>query len=123
MCGSTDMSSCNTSNWESGWIIFADTNNNGTRDSSENILRVNGNLSGGNTLRSSNFSSGSDILKFNTQGMLTSSGTFTLCDDRGATYARALVVNVSGQARPASDEDSTPDSIVNDNNGANVSCP
>ena len=122
ICGSSDQASCNTSQWEKGWIIFVDANNNGSVDSGESILRINGQLSGGNTLRTSGFPSNS-LISFNAQGMLPSSGTFRLCDDRGATSARALVLNLSGQTRLAADEDSTPDGIVNDNTGANVTCP
>ena len=119
MCGSTNGTSCNTSDWEKGWIIYTDPNNSGTVNT---ILRVNGVLSGGNTLRTSGFSNSGSI-QFDTLGMLASSGTFTLCDDRGANGASAVVLNLSGQSRLARDENATPDGIVNDNLGNNVTCP
>ena len=35
ICGSSDGASCNTANWETGWLVFADTNKDGTVDSGE----------------------------------------------------------------------------------------
>lgn len=122
ICGSSDQASCNTSNWESGWVIFPDNDNDSQVSAGETILKVDGAMSGGNTLRASGFSSTS-LIRFDTQGMLSGSGTFTLCDERGVTEARAIVMNISGQARTAIDEDLPVDSIVNDHDGDNVTCP
>ncbi|MCP5019055.1 MAG: prepilin-type N-terminal cleavage/methylation domain-containing protein [Ketobacter sp.] len=121
LCGSSDQSTCNTSQLELGWILFADADSNGTRNGSEVILRIGEPLAGGNTLRLRGFGSTS-LISFDSRGSLSSSGTFTLCDDRGAEEAKAIVVNISGQTRPARDDDNPTDSIVNDHGGSNVSC-
>lgn len=124
LCSSTDQSSCsNSGDWETGWILFGDTNANGSRDNDETLIRVGQALSGGNTLRTSGFAA-ADRLRFDSQGALTSSGTFTFCDDRGATFARAIVTNISGQSRLAVDEGTDAD-IVNNHTGAagDVVCP
>lgn len=41
ICPSTDTTSCATgaANWASGWIIFVDTNSNGTADTGEAVLK------------------------------------------------------------------------------------
>lgn len=122
MCGSSDQASCNTADWESGWLIFTDSDGDSEVDTGETILRMDGVLGGENTLRTSGFPS-TDNVKFTSSGMVASTGTFTLCDTRGNAEARALVLNLSGQVRTATDEDSTADSIPNDHEGVNVSCP
>jgi len=128
ICSSSDLATCNNSaNWETGWIIFRDTDSSGTLNGAETVLRIHEALEGGNTLRTSGFSSTSN-LSFNSRGMLAATGTFVLCDSRGATDARAIVMNVSGQARPAIDENSPVDGIANlhrTNNAlaGNVTCP
>ncbi len=51
LCKSSDGAACATSgNWDQGWMIFVDTNNNAAADSGEEILRVHDALTGGNTL-------------------------------------------------------------------------
>jgi type IV fimbrial biogenesis protein FimT len=127
ICGSSDQAACNSSNWEDGWIVFRDSNGNGAVNAGETILRVQEPLSGGNTLRTSGFSSASNLV-FNSRGMLAATGTFVLCDSRGASDARGVVMNISGQARAAVDENSPADAIVNlhrTNNAlaGNVTCP
>jgi type IV fimbrial biogenesis protein FimT len=40
-CTSSNGTSCSTSpNWQSGWIVFADANGNGTVDAGETVLRI-----------------------------------------------------------------------------------
>ena len=122
LCGSTNQTSCNTSQWEQGWILFKDGDRDGQPGNSANILRVEGTLSGSNTLRTTGFSSNS-LVRFDSQGTITNSGAFVFCDDRGATSAKAIILNISGQTRSAMDENDPADSIVNDHDGVNIACP
>ena len=123
ICASTDQASCsNSSDWSTGWIVFVDADNNKAVSAGETLLRVEYGLEGGNTLSTVGFSSNTS-LTFDSIGMITRTGTFVLCDDRGAEEALAVAVNKSGQSRPAGDEDSPADSIVNDHDGDNVTCP
>lgn len=41
ICPSTDTTSCSTgaANWATGWIVFVDTNSNGTTDTGEAVLK------------------------------------------------------------------------------------
>ena len=62
LCGSTDGATCDTSNWESGWIIFSDANNNAILESTtDTMLKVATQFSGGSTLRLSRSDSASVI--------------------------------------------------------------
>jgi type IV fimbrial biogenesis protein FimT len=56
LCISADGTSCSTAttNWQTGWILFADANGNATVDAGEAVLRVQGLLTGGNTLSADN---------------------------------------------------------------------
>ena len=150
LCGSNDPTAatpvCNTSNWEAGWLIFSDANadkvlnvtnedlngnsildagedinGNGILDSAtDELLQLGTPLAGGNTLRTTGFTS-SDSLQFNATGLPDSAGTFVLCDSKGVTKAKAVAVGIIGRTRLAVDEDT--DNIVNDQSGANVTCP
>lgn len=132
LCASDNGANCNSTNWEAGWILFSDANNSGNAiiDGADQLLLYQEPLIGGNTLRATGFSgSNLGVLQFSSTGFILASspapGTFTLCDDRGATFAKAIVVNISGVSRLAVDEDSAPDSIVNDHSGSagDITCP
>ncbi len=42
VCASTDGSSCDTADWERGWIVFTDGGTAGSVDGSDQVLRVQG---------------------------------------------------------------------------------
>lgn len=81
-------------NWENGWTVFVDTDGDGSVDAAE-IIRVHSAI-GGNTLRFAR-----DRITYTGQGLATGliTGTFTLCDDRGNSDSRGLVVSTIGRAR------------------------
>jgi len=122
VCGSNDEATCNTTNWESGWLVMSDVDGDRTLDAGDGdvLLRVGPALTGGNTLRTLGFGN-AGFIQFDAAGSPGSAGTFTLCDDRGATEAKALVLSIVGQSRAAVDEDSN--SIVNNHTGGDVTCP
>ena len=84
VCGSNNQTDCNNANWSAGFII---------RDNN-NVLKVFEELEG-------NVINGADRVGFNHQGLNLSGGvtTLSLCDHRGAAFARAVSINGSGQAR------------------------
>jgi type IV fimbrial biogenesis protein FimT len=100
VCASSDQATCDTSNWESGWIVFADFNadrvvdaGGGTCAVGEDCILFTGNaFNGGNTLRSSLFTN-SGFVQYSAQGTIDSPGTFTVCDSRGTSSAKAANVN------------------------------
>lgn len=96
ICPSTNGTSCTGGTvWSNGWLVFADANGNGVVDAGDQVLHVNAALSGGNTLRSAR-----TRVTFAANGF--SSGfndTFLLCDGRGATHSKSLVLNNQGRLR------------------------
>ncbi len=133
LCASSDAASCNTTQWEHGWIIFTDTNNNGNGviDGNDELLLAQEAFDGNGTLRAPALvNNGKSLLQFRADGFLNNpsnqaSGTFVLCDSKGATEAKAVIVNISGVSRLAIDQDDPLDGIVNDHQATpvNVSCP
>lgn len=123
VCSSNDQSSC-SGNWENGWIIFEDeddshTVSTKTNGDTEAIVRVQQALSNGNTLRY-NRAPGT-FISYSSDGFASAfQGTFTLCDDRGPSNARGLVISPSGRVRVATDTDS--DGTINTGTG-NMVCP
>ncbi len=131
LCASDDyyeaVPTCSGNNtWQNGWIVF--TNSDGDPDdlnvnANERVLRVGERLSGNNVLQSSGFTNNNEAyITFDARGFPDSTGTFTLCDDRGPTLAKAVIISVAGQSRRAVDENANPN-IVNDHTGVDITCP
>jgi type IV fimbrial biogenesis protein FimT len=94
-----------TSEWESGWVAFIDTNSNAALDTGETIISVSAALDGNNTLRSTVFSS---YISFRHDGSSADisgagqGGSFALCDNRpfgDGDDARAIVITVTGRIK------------------------
>lgn len=96
VCPSTNGTGCTGGTvWSTGWIVFADADNDGAVDAGEEIIHVGSALSGGNTL-----SSGRQRVTFAASGFsLGFNTTFSLCDSRGASASRALVLSNQGRFR------------------------
>ena len=93
------MTSCQGTNWAAGWILFIDADNSSDFTAGEEILRVKQALSGGNTLVSS---TGSNFIYDNRGFSPNSNGTFSLCDDRGASdpyYVKSISISNTGRVR------------------------
>ncbi|MDZ4730042.1 MAG: GspH/FimT family pseudopilin [Xanthomonadales bacterium] len=103
LCKSTNGTSCQDSvdAWQTGWIVFADANGNDNADNGE-VLTLHGNAAEQFTLTFT-----AARVAYNGSGMTTAgqSNTFTLCDDRGETYAKGVIIGASGRARLAVDSD------------------
>lgn len=86
--------------WESGWIIFHDLNGNGNRTSTEPILRVQGPISGVNTITESGAAT---KFTFTASGRLTSSGMTSILFGSPPVFAsgeqRTVCVSIGGRAR------------------------
>jgi type IV fimbrial biogenesis protein FimT len=98
-CQSTTGNSCGgtATSWHTGWVVFVDNDQDDVIDAgTDEIIQVHSALSGGNTLTfaRTRVSYGSDAL-----AIAASNGTFTLCDNRGDTNSKGLVVSITGQVR------------------------
>ncbi|MBI1424656.1 MAG: prepilin-type N-terminal cleavage/methylation domain-containing protein [Gammaproteobacteria bacterium] len=117
--------SCDTAQWELGWIVFADKDQNGNYDTGANkdvLLGVSDKLGSGLTLRSVGFT---DLTKIRVQSngaIRGTAGTFKICtQDADAKKAKGINVSTLGLTSTAQDTDSN--NIVNDINGNDVTCP
>jgi type IV fimbrial biogenesis protein FimT len=120
MCASSDQSTC-TGNWNQGWIIFVDQDENGVRAASEQLLRVKDGFASGYAMTWSDTSSG--FIRFGGQGYTANQqGTFKVCGkEKRPSQARGLVIQNSGSLRFAADMNS--DGIPEDDQGNNLTCP
>jgi type IV fimbrial biogenesis protein FimT len=130
VCKSSDLETCNTDAdadpWVTAHVAFVDDNNDGVVDTGELFLAREHNDYITVTFTDFNGDPASRV-RFTSRGdSLGSSGTFTLCDDRGATEAGAVILNSAGDVRLARDSEDPPgDNIVNVGGvgGSNVVCP
>jgi len=119
ICKSNTGTSC-AGNWSDGWIVFDDQNADGVVDGGEIIIRIHHKLQGGNTLTFG----AKNRITYSSQGIAIGfNSTFKLCDSRGPTEAKGVIVNNTGRARLATDSNS--DGTVDDgaSTPANFTCP
>ena len=99
LCKSNDGASCsNEVSWKSGWIVFADENNNHKVDINEPLISVQQALEGNMSLRYGETGAYSYV-RYNATGEAWPGATFTFCDGRGAEKAKAVIVYWSGRPR------------------------
>lgn len=107
VCPSRNGTRCNSTDWSDGWIVFVDTNGNKNNDLADRLIRVVTDQPDTLQVRGLDMQNNpiqNNRLEFDSEGMLSSEFTFTICDDRGRDEARAVVINRSGQARIATDD-------------------
>lgn len=131
VCSSNNGTSCiaGASDWNQGHIMFADNDDDGVLDPNEvfytkledadtlNVTYINTNTSP--TAVAAN------QIQFNSRGYARRSyGTIVVCDDRGPTEARGIIIAAVGTVSAAVDTDSPLDGIANYHDaGANFVCP
>jgi len=100
LCPSPNGNSCvDTADWSQGWIVFLDNDGDRETDSGEAIVQQTKALPGKVRLRSS---IGRTRIVFQGNGGNAGSNvTFTICDGRGVSKARALILNNQGRLREA----------------------
>lgn len=108
VCASSNADTCNSSNWANGWVVIgytsAPTGAAGTvtniAPSASTLLHAYPALPSGTSLNGTPFGS---VITFASNGTvnstITGSNYFILCDSRGVTYARAIYLGSSGEAR------------------------
>jgi len=101
ICASSDGASCDTADWSAGWIYFTDADRDRALDADDNLL---GTTPAQTALEidSAEFTS---YFAYRPNGRVMvdtpaeNSGEFTFCDERGAEFARVVIVATSGQPR------------------------
>lgn len=105
VCPSEDGSTCNgDAGWESGWIVFEDTNANNAVNEGEPIIRIREHLGAGTTVRG-----GRERISYRSDGFTPGyNDTLRVCDSRGRPKARSVVIANSGRVRVEAGADSCP---------------
>lgn len=98
VCPSADGRYCGqTTEWQHGWLVFVDADNDDRRDDAEELLAVGERQPEGTAILST---AGRTHVDYRPDGSATGSNvTFTVCDRRGAGDATALVINNAGRVR------------------------
>jgi type IV fimbrial biogenesis protein FimT len=123
ICPSDDAASC-SDDWNTGWIVFADRNADGTRDideddetKSEPLLRTHEALAQSYTLNSTEaFDTG---ITYGADGAAHATGLFAVCKDANIVNSRAIVVTRL-RPRVARDTDEEEDRIPNLDDDVNL---
>ncbi len=111
VCKSSNGVSCAAAgtSWDDGWIVFANATvaNLGSIDAGDEIIRVFPALRGELTVTPIGTVDG--FLSFRPSGTMGTStanmtGTLTMCDARGADYARGILLEPSGRWRVSHDQ-------------------
>lgn len=98
VCPSADQEHCgHTTEWQHGWLIFIDADEDGERDAGEELLGVAQEQADGVAILST---TGRTRVGYRPDGSAVGSNvTFTVCDHRGSDAATALVINNAGRVR------------------------
>lgn len=123
VCRSSDGLTC-SGTWNDGYIAFFDTDIDGTVGPGERVILARTPDTKGIDI---SFSHNLNRVTYNSRGNAqvpgnNFNGTFTLCDDRGDTAAKGLVVSPVGTLSVAIDRDDPADEIVNDHENNNLDC-
>jgi type IV fimbrial biogenesis protein FimT len=101
ICPSSNGTNCEAVSWNDGWIVFADPDSDRNVDNDETVIAANGPADGLN-IESNEFAT---FLMYRPNGRVMNAslngsfGAFTLCDDRGAAYAKVMIIDLSGRPR------------------------
>ncbi|MDH3978539.1 MAG: GspH/FimT family pseudopilin [Gammaproteobacteria bacterium] len=101
LCPSTDGNACSAVAWNEGWLAFIDTNNNQALDGGEAIISTVDEQTRLDVI-SAEFAAG---ISYRPNGramaanVATNTGEFTVCDPRGASHARVVILDASGHPR------------------------
>ena len=99
ICKSSDGLFCTREgNWEQGWIIYHDKNENEKRDEAETLLWVQDALPPGIEVRLSAFRS-THFVHYWASGFTKMNGTFTFCQENSPAEPKALILNKVGRIR------------------------
>ena len=101
ICPSSGGANCEAVGWNEGWIVFPDRDSDRNVDDDETIIASSGGIEG-LTMESGQFPT---FIMYRPNGRVLnaslngSSGSFTVCDKRGASHAKVMVIDLSGRPR------------------------
>lgn len=99
ICKGTANAGCDhDSDWNDGWIVFADTDRDHTIGDDEQLLLNQAAIAGGITV-TLHAAPTSNWIAYYPGGIDSSNGTFTICDERGSAAAHAVIIARTGRVR------------------------
>jgi len=99
ICKSADQESCTVQGeWDQGYIIFVDANQDRKRSANETLLHVQSSFPANITLNYRAFGS-RHYLAYQPTGLTMTNGTFTFCNRNLPQTAKALIVTKTGRVR------------------------
>jgi type IV fimbrial biogenesis protein FimT len=100
LCKSSDGIFCdNDLEWEDGWIIFVDSDNNHTRTAEEPLISFQPSVRTYISIRYSANLRQNNFVSFTPVGTSFGNGTFTFCSGRTDIVPRALILARTGRVR------------------------
>lgn len=100
LCKSGDGVTCSTTtDWQNGWLVFVDSDDDRVLDANEPIVRVQQALAAGTTLR---YGTSYRYVYYKPDGAAWPNATFTFRDPRDAAYAKAIIISTASRARVSS---------------------
>lgn len=120
MCRSSSGSACDGTQWESGWMVYVDSDKSSSYSTGDTILRVREALPSSFTLRGG--STATSSITFLPTGYLLSgsNSVFALCYNNTTSNMQGILVNKLGRIRAA--QDSNSDGLPENESGTNLSC-
>ena len=119
VCPSSDQAICGD-DWSAGGIVFKDINKDGTRDSTEHILRTLPDIPTNASLQ--RFPQNRKFVRFRPNGRLSFPGNFSFCPpDREASEGWVIVVNRLGRIYYGNDNNQN--GIPENGSGIDLACP
>ncbi len=94
ICGSNNGTACNTNNWNDGWLVFTNLNNDYMIDTNENVLAVKQRINTELTLISDN----NNRIDFQANGQVLAPRTIRVCRP-GTTNAWINIIAVDQSGR------------------------
>jgi len=121
VCNTADFVNCGG---DSAYMAFTDINSDSIVNGTDSIIHTNTMDSDNISISYTKCDACGDGIIFSSRGTaVNNNGTLTVCDDRGTTSARAIIIEPIGRSSSATDTDTTADNIVNNHKGANIVCP
>lgn len=100
LCASATGTECRGSRkWHDGWIIFWDLNGNGRLEPDESVLRVQESPAIKSLTLGAWGPGTGQWITYEADGTTKQNGTFTFCDNRGASKAKAVILLGTGRPR------------------------
>jgi len=89
-------------NWNDGWQIFVDLNNNGTKDGdNDTLIKAYSAFKGSVTITGANFV---NFIRYTPNGRANTMGNFTFCPPSSINSSRKITISNSGRMRTETDD-------------------